>query len=481
VDLDSAAEEVGVRVLSRIGADYFGWADGGATATWSLGSSFFQAPVAAPSAAASETRVTLELQTNRPGTAAVFRGARVITMGPAGVLENADVVVRGNRIESVGAGSPARTTSDLNVIAADGMTIIPGLIDNHVHFLLFGSVLDPDKSRLTAALAYGVTTGRDPQSTDATLLAYQDLWDSGRIRGPRIFTSGPGVLSGTRIASLDDARTVLRKYKDRYRTDFIKSYVVGNRQQRRWVSEACRELGLMSTTEGASDLKLDLTHAIDGFTGNEHSFGTFPLYQDVVELLVRSGSYTTFTLMLGYGGPLGNHYFEQDEKIHPDRRFSLFFPAGVGRTQSRRPSWFHSREFIFRRQAQVAKAIARSGGAVCLGTDSADSFSLHWSMWAATMGGLTPLEVLGMTTIEAAKILGYAQDLGSIEPGKLADLVVLTKNPLEDIHNTTSIKYVMRNGELYDAETMDRILPTPDKRPTPWWIADEPRRVTSPH
>ncbi len=83
--------------------------------------------------------------------------------------------------------------------------------------------------------------------------------------------------------------------------------------------------------------------------------------------------------------------------------------------------------------------------------------SAHWDMWAMQSGGMTNFEVLRAATLHGAEAIGYAQDLGSIEVGKLADLIVLVENPLEDIRNTNTIKYVMKNGELFEGDTLNQI------------------------
>lgn len=92
----------------------------------------------------------------------------------------------------------------------------------------------------------------------------------------------------------------------------------------------------------------------------------------------------------------------------------------------------------------------------------------HWEIWALQMGGLTNMEALQTATITAAEGLGVQKDLGSIEVGKIADLIVLDKNPLEDIHNTTSIKYVMRAGVLYDSKNLDEVGSDKKKGPAVW-------------
>jgi imidazolonepropionase-like amidohydrolase len=95
-------------------------------------------------------------------------------------------------------------------------------------------------------------------------------------------------------------------------------------------------------------------------------------------------------------------------------------------------------------------------------------------MWALASGGLTPMEVLKAATLDGAEIIGFDRDLGSLEPGKMADLVILDESPLSDIRNTNTIRYVMKNGELFDANTLDRIWPVETTLQPLWWWDDDP-------
>ncbi|MGH9814390.1 MAG: amidohydrolase family protein, partial [Candidatus Acidiferrales bacterium] len=100
----------------------------------------------------------------------------------------------------------------------------------------------------------------------------------------------------------------------------------------------------------------------------------------------------------------------------------------------------------------------------------------HWELWSLAEGGLTPLEALRAATLHGAEIIGYAQDLGSLEPGKLADLIVLDRNPLEDIHNTNSVRYTMINGELFEAETLKQVWPVEKELAPLWWWNSGPEK-----
>ena len=98
----------------------------------------------------------------------------------------------------------------------------------------------------------------------------------------------------------------------------------------------------------------------------------------------------------------------------------------------------------------------------------------HWELWSLQSGGMTEIEALRAATLNGAKIIGVGNDVGSIEAGKLADMVILDKNPLVNIRNTNTVKYVMKNGFLYKADSMDEIWPKSSSLPPLWWWNDGP-------
>lgn len=125
--------------------------------------------------------------------------------------------------------------------------------------------------------------------------------------------------------------------------------------------------------------------------------------------------------------------------------------------------------------AASASAISKAGGKVCVGGHGElQGLSFHWELWSLQSGGMSNLEALRAGTWNGAEAIGLAQDLGSIEPGKLADMVILSKDPLEDIRNTTSIRFVMKNGELYEGETLDKVWPKQQATGPFWWSNDQP-------
>lgn len=511
---------VPVKRLTDIGADYFAWADGGKTITWAIGSTYFRrafdtisfapepeagrgggagaaganAPTPPPSTGTTGATqstppttpkdpldvdknveaidVVLEFPRAKPTGTIVLRGATVITMKGDEVIRNADVIVTDNRIASVGRRGAARLPAGAKIVDASGKFIVPGFIDTHAHWeFRTHDVLEPHSWALAANLAYGVTAGLDVQTSTNDYLAYQDLVETGQTVGQRAFMTGPGVFSSNDFQSYEATLAYLKRYKQHYRTPNIKSYMVGNRKQRQWVVQAAKELGLMPTTEGGRDLKLDTTHAIDGMHGNEHTLPVVPLFKDTVEIFAQTKTAYTPTLLVQYGGPMAEHYFYTRGEVHDDPKLQRFYPHNVLDDMTRRRgTWVRDDEFTFDEAAASAAKIQRAGGLIGVGGHGqVQGLGYHWEMWALAMGGMTPHEVLKAATIDGARIIGFDQDLGSLEAGKLADLVVLDRNPLENIRHTNTARWVMKNGELYDAATLNQVWPVEKTFPKFWW------------
>ncbi|HWZ31391.1 MAG TPA: amidohydrolase family protein [Bryobacteraceae bacterium] len=490
---------VPVKKLTDIGADDFQWADDGKTMTWALGSSFFRQSLstvvydpprgegdaekkddepkpAAKKSLADEIEVGIEQPRHKAAGTVVLRGAKIITMKGEEVIPDGDIVITDNRIAAVGRRGSVTVPAGAKIIDVKGATIMPGIVDVHAHWIeIARGELDPQSWVFMANLAYGVTSGRDPQTSTNDVFAYQDLIDMGEMLGPRAFNTGPGIFSATDFQSLDEARNVVARYKKYYRTNTVKSYMVGNRKQRQWMVMACKENGIMPTTEGGLDLKLDLTHALDGFSGNEHALPIVPLYKDVVEIFARSGISYTPTLLVAYGGPWAENYFYETTTVHDDSKLRRFIPHDVIDERAKRRPWFSEEEQVFPKLAAQAAKIAHAGGRVCIGGHGQlQGIQCHWEMWALKTGGMTNHEVLRSATIYGAQAIGYAQDLGSLEPGKLADLLVLNKDPLENIRNTNTIRYVMKNGDMWEGDTLNQVWPVEKKLAEPWWWKDQP-------
>lgn len=503
---------VPVKKLTDIGADSFDWADDGKTITWSVGASLFREPLSAISfeppkdekkdgdkdkkegdaqaanasqnekkeepkkfkeedKSVQEIAVDIEVPRKTPKGTIVLRGATVITMKGDEVLKNADIVIEDNRIKSVGA--KGAIPAGAKVFDVAGKTIVPGFVDTHAHWTeIRRGILDPQNWAFMVNLAYGVTSGLDVQTFTNDTFAYQDLVDAGEIVGLRAFSTGPGVFSDNNFQSEEEVKGVLTKYRKYYGTHNIKSYVVGNRKQRQFMVEAAKELEMMPTTEGALDLKLNLTHVIDGFHGNEHTLPITPLYKDVLQMFAQSGIAETPTLIVNYGGPFGENYWFENTEVHDNAKLAHFFPHSLlDEKTKRREGWFQKDEYAFPKLAAQMAKLERAGGLVGVGSHGEmQGIGYHWEMWMLASGGMTPMETLRCATSNGSKIIGRPDELGSLEPGKLADLVIMDKNPLDDIHNTNTIHWVMKNGELFEGDTLNQVWPEQKKmEPLYFW------------
>ncbi len=504
VEVEIDKPSISAKRLTVDGADAMTWSHDGNEIVWTVGASIFRLPLAdaltavakdnavppsspalpsTPAAAAQAlkpTEIVLHVEEPRaiPSGSVVLRGANIITMNGDQVLRHADLVVTGDRIVAVGATGKVQVPSGAKILNVTGKTIIPGIIDVHAHYTTVRrGVMELENWPFAANLAYGVTSGRDPQTFSTDIFAYQDLADTGRILGPRAFSTGPGIFSENDFHSLDDAKHTVERYTRYYRTHLLKSYEVGNRQQRQWMVEASTELKAMPTTEGGIDLKLDLTHAIDGFSGNEHNLPQTPIYNDVAQMYAQSGIAYTPTLVVAYGGPTATQYFIQHTEVHDDPKVRHFIPPLILAEDAERGQWVRDAEYIFPQQAADAAKILRAGGKVGLGGHGMmQGLQCHWEIWAMAMGGMTPMEALSVATIHSAEAIGLEQDLGSLVAGKLADLVVLDANPLENIRNTNTVHWVMRGGIVYEGDTLDEVWPQTKKYSESWWHKEEAGR-----
>lgn len=475
ISITSGPSSVPVKKMSLEGGDYLTWSNDGKSVTWAWGAKFYRQDVSADKPDA--TDVVVEAPRARPKGTVVLSGARIVTMKADEVIERGDIVITDNRIVAVAAKGKAQIPAGAKVIDVSGKTIIPGLVDVHAHMWPPRGVHQTQVWQYLANLAYGVTTTRDPQSSTTDVFAYTDLVETGDILGPRVYSTGPGVFAQSGIDDKEAARNFIKRYKEAYHTTTLKQYIVGDRIVRQWVSMACKEFGITSTTEGALDMKLDLTQMADGFSGHEHSLPIQPLYKDVVQFVAKTGTFYTPTTLVAYGAPWSENYYFESTDIHGNEKVRRFIPHELIDTMvKRRGQWFLPSEYGHVGLAKACADIVRAGGRVGLGGHGQfQGLGCHWELWNLQSGGMTTLEALRVATLFGAEAIGLQQDVGSIEAGKLADLIVLDKNPLLDIHNTNSIRFVMKNGQMFEGNTLDEVWPTQKKLEKQYWWDRDPR------
>jgi Amidohydrolase family len=251
----------------------------------------------------------------------------------------------------------------------------------------------------------------------------------------------------------------------------LKMYMSGNRQQRQWIIAAAKKNKIMPTTEGGLNFKLNITHALDGYPGIEHALPIAPIFMDVVELFKASQTTNSPTLLVSYGAPFGENFFYATENVHDDARLQRFMPHASIDARSRRrgpgaggspgqSGWFLPQEYVFSQHAGFAAKLIENGARAGVGSHGQlQGLGYHWELWAMGSGGMSTHDALRAATIYGAEAIGFGNDLGSLEVGKLADILVIDGDPLEDLRNTVNLQYIMKNGRLYDGTTMDEVWP----------------------
>ncbi len=482
--------------LTKIGGEFPIWSGSSKKVHWSLGSSHFVYDVVEgkkfkdsiaevtkkkkeekkkdstdkkdddteiPEFKADEYKIKVSYAKDIPEGTLLLKGARIISMKDDEVLESGDILIENNRIKTVGPSGSIQVPNGTREMDMSGKTILPGFVDTHAHLRPAWGIHKQQVWMYAANLAYGVTTTRDPQTGTTDVLTYGDMVDAGMIDGPRIYSTGPGLgYWGYQLESLEHTKHVLRQYSDYFDTKTIKMYLVGNRQQRQWVIEACKELKLMPTTEGGLDFKLNMTQLIDGYPGHEHSLPIYPIYEDVVKTIAESKMAVTPTLLVSYGGPWAENYYYSREDVWGDKKLQHFTPYKELASKSRRrPGWFMDEEHIFKKHAEFMKSLVEAGGLAGIGSHGQlQGLGFHWELWSVASGGMKPMDALRVATIIGAEAIGLDGDLGSLEPGKLADIVILDKNPLDDLRNTNTVSHVIKNGKVYEAGTLNVTWPT---------------------
>jgi Tol biopolymer transport system component len=419
-----------------------------------------------------ERRIAVTATRDQPRGVLVLRGAKAITMKGNEIIENADIVIRDRHIVAIGARGTVTIPDGAVIRDVSGKVIMPGMVDTHYHpQWITPQIHNTQTWQYLATLAYGTTTTRDPQTATTDFLSYSDQVEQGAMIGPRIYTTGPGVFSAEPVRDLDHAREILKRYATYYDTRTLKMYMSGNRQQRQWIIMAAKELGIMPTTEGGLDQKLNLTHGIDGYPGIEHTLPITPKFEDVYQWYTATKTVNSPTLVVAYGGPFGEGWFYQTENLLGDAKLRRFtHPVDFDSKVRRRgagnapgPAGFAVKEEypMWRHAEDLARTVAK-GGRIGVGSHGQlQGLGMHWELWLIQSGGMPEHDALKAATIVGAEAIGMGKSVGSLEPGKFADLLVLDRDPLQDIRNTNSIRQVMVNGRLYDGDTLDEVYPRP--------------------
>jgi imidazolonepropionase-like amidohydrolase len=321
-------------------------------------------------------------------------------------------------------------------------------------------------------LAYGITSVRNPASDAYEAAEQKESIGSGVRRGPRVFATG-GPFDGSRIyyaggvplASGGQLAPELQK-TTQMGYDLIKTYVRLDDRLQKQVIDFAHANGMPVTSH-------ELYPAVaSGADGVEHIRGTsrrgyspkvsalFYSYQDVADLLTASKM--TITPTIGITGGAFPLMLARDPSRIDEPRFRALFPQSVQREMERQaksiaPKDFDSLAAVIKPMQDLVRRIVKGGGIVIAGTDSPIfpyALAYHTELELFQQGGLTPFEVLQTATTRAAVALGEGANLGSIEAGKLADLVIVTDDPLTDVKNARKVRTVIKNGEVHTLEDL---------------------------
>ena len=477
IDMTAEASSVPVKKVSKDAGINLHWSGDSKTLHYTLGDQYFSIPLEDRFSFVAdkpdslfkepETGITIKLnvEADKPQGINVFKHARLVTMNGSEIIEDGTIVIEGNKIKSIGRASDIKTPAGANEIDCTGKTITPGFIDAHAHGNHFRFGITPQKHwPYYANLAYGVTTMHDPSANSEMVFAQSELQRAGKIAGPRIFSTGT-ILYGADgdfkavINSIDDARSALRR-TSAYGAFSVKSYNQPRREQNQMIIQAAREQQIEVVPEGGSFFYHNLGMMFDGHTTIEHNMPVATLYSDVINLCKQAKTAMTPTLIVCYGAPNGEYYWYQHTNVWEKERLLRFTPRAIIDTRSRFRTMLPEEEYE-NGHIQVSKSLKKlndAGVLVNMGAHGQiQGIGAHWEIWMMQQGGMSNFEALRTATINPAISLGLDAYIGSLEVGKLADLLVMDQNPLDNIRNTESIRYTMVNGRLFDAETMNEI------------------------
>lgn len=459
------------------------WAADSSRLIWTLGRDLYStAPRDNGVVTKPERAVALTAKTDVPDGVIAFVNARVLPMTNESIIERGVVVVERNLIKVVGPMGSVAIPVGAKVVDLDGKTLMPGMFDAHGHIdcCYMTGVTPVKRPTHYAALAYGVTTNFDPYSNELSSYEATEMTLAGELVGPRWLSTGFVIYGRSGkpdrvfdpITSLEDARNIVRR-KQAIGGHILKSYKLPTRQQKQFLLQAAAEGGLMVDAEGAGHFYDNVSMILDGHTNLEHNLPVATYYDDLLQLFKNSAMSSTPTLIVTFGELFGENYIYQHQQPWKENKVRTYIPgvnnaynpitgAGEAPLYVRGMQTIHYDDELydvgFRSVGRSVKRLDEAGVTINVGSHGqASGIAIHWEMQLLAEGGMPPMRILRAATINGARTYGLDHQLGSIEPGKLADLIVLDRDPLSDIRNTNSVRYTMVNGRLYDADSMNEI------------------------
>jgi len=468
-----------VSKVSHGGATYPSWTIDNQI-NWSLGPTLFSAnakTAMSENFKSPNTGIDLsyKAKSDKPEGQIALTNARIITMSDedGGVIENGTILISGDRISAIGQN--IQIDEAIKRVDLDGKTILPGFVEAHYHGPQGTDELIPQQNWKTlATLALGVTTVFDPSNRASEIFAAAEMQRAGKLIAPRIYSTGeviygakaPGFFAD--IQKEEDAQEHVARLKNQG-AHAVKNYNQPRRDQRQQVVKAAWDNNLIVAAEGGSLYHMDMSLIADGNSSLEHNLPVSAIYDDVVQMFSQTNVAYTPTLSVTYGGIRGEDYYYQESDIWKHPILSKHVPPALLQARAVRRQMAPEEDYADADAGAGAKKLMEAGVLVSIGGHGQrEGLASHWEMWSFARGGMSPLQALKTATTLPAQHLGLFDDIGSLEAGKLADLVILNADPMEDIRNTDKVERVMLGGRLYNAQTMNEVI-TGDKKRLPYW------------
>lgn len=456
-----------VKAVSTEGGLFTHWRDS-VTAEFASGNRLIA--VNARTGRADTVTLGLTIPKRVPNGTVAFTNARILTMENRQVIPRGTVVVKGSRIACVGTCSTAGAT----VIDAAGKTIMPGLVDLHAHHHRDHEGVLPKKNWESAVyMAYGVTTTLDNSMWSQNVFPTAQMVEAGLVIGPRTYSTGDPLYNGDAARQNDLTSLAVTEQNVKRLQSWgavtMKQYSQPRRDQRQWVSDAAHRFGLRVTAEGG-DIEYNLSMIMDGQTGWEHPIGNVPLYGDVTKFFGMANAFYSPTFLVGGASSWNEEYWYAESDVFKDPKLQSWLPWQMLIPSTRRRMLRPATDYSFQLIARSLADIVDAGGYGAIGSHGQQhGLGSHWEVWMAATG-MGPMRALEVGTLHGAKYIGIDGETGSIKAGKLADLLVLNSNPLDNIRNTRDIKFVMKGGVAYDANTLDEVWPAKTPYGAHWWV-----------
>lgn len=472
IDISGSDKQLPVKQLSVRAGEYISWSGDSRNLYWSLGPELYHASIdglfdfsdKTDFAAKDGVDLSFSVPADFPRGSVAFVGGQVITMKGDEIIQDGVVLVENNKIKAVGKRSDVAVPVNAKVFDITGKTIMPGLFDAHAHGSQGSNQITPQQNwQNYASLAFGVTAIHDPSNDTREVFSASEMQQAGIIAGPRIFSTGT-ILYGaegagytSHIDSLEDAKFHLQRLQ-KAGAFSVKSYNQPRRNQRQQVIQAARELNMLVVPEGGSLMQHNLTMIVDGHTTIEHALPAAKVYDDVKQLWQASKTAYTPTLVVAYGGIWGENYWYDKTEVWKHPKMRTYVPMDELAPRSMRRPTAPQHHYNHFSVAKTAKELSDIGVVTNIGAHGQrEGLGAHWEIWMFAQGGMSPLEALKTATINPATTFGMDHQLGSLEAGKLADLIVIDGNPLDDIRVSDKVQFTMVNGRLYDANTLNEI------------------------